>query len=246
MGVVTAAPPMSVPVRLRLLQGFSLSRGGVPIDVSMSEQRLLAFLAINERPLLRSYVASTLWLDSSDKHALGNLRSAIWRLQKTGADIVEASRTGVGLALGVSVDVRDAAALAGRMLRPEPGFDPLDVDESSLCGELLPGWYDEWVVVERERLRQLQLHALEAMCSRLLAAGNYPRAVQVGLAAIAAEPLRESAHRLLMEVHLAEGNVVEVNRQYQVYRQLLATELGIEPSPSIRQLVAATRGDRRW
>ena len=67
-------------VTLRLLRGFSLARAGQPLSVPMGEQRVLAFLAVNDRPLLRCYVASALWLDSSEKHALGNLRSAIWRV----------------------------------------------------------------------------------------------------------------------------------------------------------------------
>jgi DNA-binding SARP family transcriptional activator len=225
-------------IRLRLLQGFSLSQGGVPVDVPLSEQRLLAFLAVNDRPLFRRYVASTLWLDSSEKHALGNLRSAIWRLQKGGTTFVEATRTRVHIAEAISVDLHDVALLAGLMIGPASSrFDPSEVDEAALCGELLPGWYDEWVVVERERLRQLQLHALEALCSRLLGSGNYPRAVQVGLAATAAEPLRESAHRLLIQVHLAESNVAEAIRQYELYRGLLATELGIEPSLAMKRLL---------
>jgi DNA-binding SARP family transcriptional activator len=61
--------------------------------------------------------------------------------------------------------------------------------------------------------------------------------VQVGLAAVAAEPLRESAHRLLIQGHLAEGNLAEAVRQYDFYRTLLSRELGIEPSPTIKRLV---------
>ena len=227
-------------IRLRLLQGFALSHGGAPIDVSMSEQRLLAFLAVNRRPLPRTFVASALWLDSSERHALGNLRSAIWRLQKANGKLVEATRMQVGLGSEVRVDLQDAGSLAGRVLGPPAKLDPADVDEAMLCGELLPGWYDEWVVVERERLRQIQLHALEALCSRLLASGDYARAVQVGLAATAAEPLRESAHRLLIQVHLAEGNRAEAVRQFEIYRNLITVELGIEPSTSIKHLL--TRG----
>ena len=162
MGVVRAVSPMPMTIRLRLLQGFALSREGAPVDVSMSEQRVLAFLAVNQRPLLRTYVAAALWLDSSEKHALGNLRSAIWRLQKGGGELVQASRSHVGLGSEVLVDVRSVASLAGRMLGAPGQFDLNEVDETTLCGELLPGWYDEWVVVERERMRQLQLHALEA------------------------------------------------------------------------------------
>jgi DNA-binding SARP family transcriptional activator len=58
------------------------------------------------------------------------------------------------------------------------------------------------------------------------------------LAAVSAEPLRESAHRELVEVHLAEGNVAEAVRQYDVYRHMLRRQLGLAPSPVMRRLVA--------
>jgi DNA-binding SARP family transcriptional activator len=229
----------SVGLRLRLLHGFSLSLDGKPVPVPLNEQRLLAFLAVNDQLLLRSYVAGALWLDSSEKHALGNLRSSIWRLNQFGVDIVQASRTHVRLSPSVSVDVRDMARLAATLIQRPSGFETNEIDETPLRGELLPGWYDEWVVIERERTRQLQLHGLEALCARLLAFGQTLRAVQVGLAAVAAEPLRESAHRLLIQAHLAEGNVAEAIRQYDLYRTLLLKELGIEPSPTIKRLVHA-------
>jgi Bacterial transcriptional activator domain. len=59
------------------------------------------------------------------------------------------------------------------------------------------------------------------------------------LAAVSGEPLRESAHRQLIEVHLAEGNRVEALRQYEAYRQLMRDELGLGPSPHIVNLVTA-------
>jgi Bacterial transcriptional activator domain len=71
----------------------------------------------------------------------------------------------------------------------------------------------------------------------LTGAGRFGAAVQAGLAAVAGEPLRESAHRTLIRAHLAEGNPGEAVRQYHLYRRLLADELAIEPSPAIRGLV---------
>jgi DNA-binding SARP family transcriptional activator len=109
---------------------------------------------------------------------------------------------------------------------------------AALARDLLPDWYDDWVVLERERFRQLRLHALEALCRRLTEAGRFGAAVQAGLAAVAGEPLRESAHRILIQAHLAEGNPGEAVRQYHLYRRLLAGELAIEPSATIRGMVA--------
>jgi DNA-binding SARP family transcriptional activator len=107
----------------------------------------------------------------------------------------------------------------------------------ALYGDLLPEWDEDWVVLDRERFRQLRLHALEAQCERLSAAGRYGEALELGLAAVEAEPLRESARRAVVRVHLREGNAVEALRAYAVYERLLEAELGLQPSPTMRRLV---------
>jgi DNA-binding SARP family transcriptional activator len=103
--------------------------------------------------------------------------------------------------------------------------------------DLLPDWYDDWVIIERERLRQLRIHALEVLCQRLTALERYPEAIDAGLAAVRAEPLRESAHLSLMRAHAAEGNWCEVLRAYDRLSQLLWNELGVEPSPRVSEFL---------
>ena len=223
--------------RLSLLGGFELRSSGQDVAVSRSGQRLLALLALQARPLERLWVAGTLWLDATEERAGASLRSALWRLpQPGGAAVVEASTTHLRLARDLAVDVQELAARAERLESPTGRADP-DLEPSTLAMDLLPDWYEDWVVLERERLRQLRLHALEALCRRLTQAGRFGAAVQAGLAAVAGEPLRESAHRALIRAHLAEGNPGEAVRQYYLYRNLLAGELAIEPSDAIRELV---------
>src|SRR4029450_13229953 len=82
----------------------------------------------------------------------------------------------------------------------------------TVMGELLPGWYEDWVLFERERLRQLQMHALEAIAGRLTAERGFAGGIGGGRAAVRLEPLRESATRALIAAHLAENNVVEAVR----------------------------------
>ena len=113
----------------------------------------------------------------------------------------------------------------------------LDLDEGELAGDLLPDWYDDWVLIERERLRQLRLHALESLAIRRLDAGRYGEAAVAALAAVSIEPLRESAQRVLIRIHLAEGNVGEAVRQYRLYRNLLSDEMGLYPSEQIETLL---------
>jgi len=84
---------------------------------------------------------------------------------------------------------------------------PWDLDDL----ELLPGWYDDWVIVGRERLRQRLLHAVETLSRELVRGGRCAQAVEAALVVVNAEPFRESAHRVLIEAHLAEGNWVELS-----------------------------------
>ncbi|WP_236681061.1 AfsR/SARP family transcriptional regulator [Streptomyces siderophoricus] len=101
----------------------------------------------------------------------------------------------------------------------------------------MPDWPDEWVTTERERFRQIRLHALEALCRRLTELGEHRSAIDAGLSAVAADPLRETAQRVLMEAHLAEGNLSEAVRQYRTYAGLLRRELGVEPTVHLTSLL---------
>jgi DNA-binding SARP family transcriptional activator len=138
----------------------------------------------------------------------------------------------------VRVDHREAAGLS-RALLDRRGADLQTVaDWALLAGELLPDWDEEWVIVEREHHRQLSLQAMEALSERMLTAGTLPQALEVALAVFAREPLRETAHRLMIRVHIADGNSFEAIRQYQLYERLTLTRIGIPPSPRMRALVS--------
>jgi DNA-binding SARP family transcriptional activator len=117
--------------------------------------------------------------------------------------------------------------------------DGLEVGD--LARDLLPAWYDDFVELERERFRQLRLHALEALSRRHLLAARPARALDAALTALAADPLRESAHRAVMEVHLAEGNVAEAMRQFTALKHVLGSQLGIAPSARTRALLTDHR-----
>lgn len=101
----------------------------------------------------------------------------------------------------------------------------------------LPGWYGHSVLLERERLSQLRAHALEAVAARLAEAGRHGQAIQAAYAAVRAEPLRESAHRTVVRVLIAEGNVAEAVRVYRRFNVMLREELGIAPTAQMTELV---------
>jgi DNA-binding SARP family transcriptional activator len=223
-------------VRLSLLGGFELTIGGKAAPLPMNGRRVLAFLALQGPSLLRSFVAGSLWLDSNDHLAAGSLRSALWRLNRQ-EPLVEANGEQLRLARSISVDVAAAVAQAHRVLDPDSDECPSPT-QILLGTDLLPDWYEDWVALERERFRQLRVHALERLCERLTEAERFGEAIEAGFAAARTEPLRESAHRALIRVHLAEGNRSEALREYQGFRRLLHDELGLEPSPKMTALVA--------
>ena len=228
-------------VDLHLLGGFELRLDDEVVPVTSGSQRLLGFLALHDRLLPRTYVAGTLWPEVQTRRANANLRAGLWRLPAPCRTVIDLSAQHLQLAPSVTVDFRAAAARAQRLLDHAEGCTERDLGSAArldLSNDLLPTWYDDdWVLVERERFHQLRLHALEALCERLAAAGRYGEAVDAGLAAVAAEPLRESAHRALIKAHLAEGNQGEAGRQYNLCRHLLREELGVEPSAKLRDLV---------
>lgn len=234
MAVATAR---AVSVRLELFGGWRLVMDGVPVEVPMSGRRVLAYLALMDRPVHRLHVAGVLWPDRDEESARASLRSALWRVPRR-SDVVVGDSLQVALDPRVKVDVRELERDARRVL--SSGNEGL-VDTGLVAGtsreELLADWYDDWVLVERERLRHLRLHALEAICDRLSRAGHYADAVVAGLDAVAIEPLRESAHRVLIEAHLREGNRWEALRQVRACERVLSAELGIGCSPLLRALV---------
>jgi DNA-binding SARP family transcriptional activator len=207
----------------------------------MTAQRLLAFLALQERPLLRVYVAGCLWPDAPEERANANLRTTLWRVHQPGCHLVDASDQHLQLSSAVVVDAREVSQLARRLLDGSTSAKTADCSVLYLAGDLLKDWYDDWVLIERERIRQLRLHALELVCERMIEVGNYGQAVEAGLAAVQAEPLRESAHRAVIRAHLAEGNHSEALQQYAACKRILMNELGIGPSGRMEELLRPVR-----
>jgi DNA-binding SARP family transcriptional activator len=223
-------------LRVEMLGGFNLLRDAEPVQTPCSAQRLIAFVALHS-PAPRDLVAGRLWPDVQEHRAKGSLRTCMWQLQRSCPGILRSE--GVNLRLDRKVQV-DAVALKSRALQilQDPSSLVLSDLSCELIGdELLPGWYDEWVLVERERSRQLRLHALEVAAGEFMAQGLAGAAMHVALTAALAEPLRESCHRLIISIHLAEGNGAEAVRHYLGWQRLLRKELGISPSYQIANLM---------
>jgi DNA-binding SARP family transcriptional activator len=222
-------------LELSLLNGFDLRADTRPVTVARGSQRLLAFVGVSGGRATRQSLYAALWPESDRRRASGNLRSVLWRLPPPVRDAVTADGEEVRFAPEVDCDVTRLVTMVRELL--DGGEPPRAAsDLAILQHDLLPTWYDDWVLLERERLRQLRMHALERMAATLIARGRFGEAIDAALLAIAAEPLRETAHRRLIEAHLAEGNQSEAVRQYERYRELLDEALGATPSASLRAL----------
>lgn len=234
---LSVAPAGRARTRIQLLDSFQVCRDGEIVSLPMSARRVVAFLALRSHPVLRTHVAGSLWLDSPEERGFANLRSALWRIHRTGLVLVEGSGDALQLAPNVRVDLDEASAVARRLIGSVPMGAAADVDWLPLTGEVLPDWDDDWALVEREHFRNLSLQALESLGEHLTAQGRLRQALEVGLAVFAREPLRESAHRLLVRIYLAEGNAFDAIRQFRLYRELAGSRLGIEPSTQMLDLM---------
>ena len=230
---------------LQLLGGFALSINGQPVQLAESGQRLLALLALAPRPQDRRLVACRLWPDKVDERASANLRGTIWRMPPlTRGEVVVSDGARLSLNEQILVDTREVEQMGWTLVR-QPDMSPADIDCSRFDADLLPGWYDDWVVQERERLAQLQLHFQEALAYALLHRGRVAEALDAALRLVAIDPLRERSQRLLLTVYCSEGSLGQAERQLERYRSELEEAFGCAPSISIGRIMleleAATR-----
>jgi DNA-binding SARP family transcriptional activator len=231
VGVTVAASRL----QLRLFGCFDVRVEDHSVEIARREQRLLAFLALRGRRS-RSYVAGILWPDTPEHRALASLRAAVLHSRKLVGDMLEVGRTTLALAPEVSVDVQDMLHSLGG-IGQSPDGDAREALVRLASADLLPGWYDDWVLFEKERLQHIRIRALEALAERELLGGEPELALTASLEAVALEPLRESAHAIAIRAHLRAGNPAAAVREYEGYRRRLQTELAIAPSPELARLV---------
>jgi DNA-binding SARP family transcriptional activator len=227
---------------LGLFDGFVLREGDCNVALPLQVQRLIALVALRTT-LRREEASGTLWPEIPDLRAGARLRTTLWRLHRSGRDVLDTANGQLFLAESVDVDLKNWMVLALRVIDAPNSVAAHDLGSLRLCGELLPGWYDDWVLLERERVRQLQLHVLEAAADQLLRLSRHAAALEFALRALQMEQTRESAHRLVIRVHLAEGNTGEAWRQFEHCRDLLGRELGVDPSDELCALMIGRARD---
>jgi DNA-binding SARP family transcriptional activator len=226
--------------RISLLGGFGLSDGRVDIAIAEGPQRLLAFLALRKRPVRRVIAAGALWPDVSQEHAASSLRSTLARLDEGARSALAVTASQLAIADRMTVDLWEAESLARRLVGPHESLTvhhPSSAEIDALSSDVLPDWYEDWVIVEAEAWRGQRLHALEALADDLRSEGSFGQASAAAQAAIDADPLRESPRAALIRIHMAEGNVSDAIREFARYRELLQRELGLQPTPRLQALL---------
>lgn len=194
-------------------------------QLTLPARRIVAFLALQDEPITRSTAAGRLWPDTPETQRRSNLRRALWQVPDGWILSI-----GDALCLDADVDYPAAREVAARAI---DGGQLTFVDVQLLSGDLLPGWHEEWVTAAQDFFRLLRVQALEAACRTMARAGQHALATQAGTAALAAEPLSESAADALISAHLMQGNRFAAARCFQDFRQVLRMELGVEPNDDL-------------
>lgn len=230
-------------VNLSLLGRFQLTKNARQLDLGMTSQRLLAFVAVRPTGISRHLLAGLLWPEVSESCAHTCLRSALVRLARAAPRVLRTSPATLSLAECVAVDLHEGQILARRLLQHDLAAD-LDAALTHvpiLSADLLPGWYEDWLLAEAESWRQLRLHALESLADALREHRRFGEATVAAAAAIAGDPLRETARAAMIRVHLAEGNWSEAQREFGQYQVRVRRDLAREPTEQLRTLLTRIR-----
>jgi DNA-binding SARP family transcriptional activator len=238
---------------LQLLGGFELCGPEGPVEVAPGVQRLLAYIALQGGAVTRARAARELWPEVPCEQASANLRSTLWRARRLGP-LVSPGASTLRLDPCVDADVgRLTARLLSRDARRRGGQGTTDGYEegdgsplwSGFNLELLPDWSEDWVMLERERLRHLELQFLDDEVAALVDRGRVTEALDTVLRAIRLEPLRESSHQALIRIFVQSGNRSAALTHYHGLVDLLRDELDLGPDPVTTALVQPFLSPRR-
>ncbi|GIK38433.1 MAG: transcriptional activator [Chloroflexota bacterium] len=232
-------------LRLSLLGKPSFERNGQPLPglTSVKGQALLAYLAVTRQPCSRAALAGLLWSEMPEEVARSNLRVTLSLLHKAVGDAIITTRRTVEFNrhshTWLDVETLENAAESGTNLAAAAELyrgdflDDFYVPEAEL--------FEEWVRVERERLRQLALNVLGTAADIALAQRQFTTGISLARRLLSIEPWHEGGYRQLMRLLAAEGQVSAALAQYDTCRRLLAAELGVEPAAETKALAEAIR-----
>lgn len=230
-------------LHLDLLRSWQLLRDTVSVYVAARQQRLIAALAIRG-PSLRSYLVGLLWPEYPDARALESLRVTVHLVSRQVPGLLVNGGTMLSLSERVDVDLHRVRAQIRDLNRVGLNGNFASWVHDLRDAELLPGWYEDWVLFEQSRLRQDRLHAFTMISRESLFRCDYETAVEAAEAALEIEPLYETAVGLYIRAEMQQGNTASALHAFERYQGKLKQDMGIVPSESIRQLVSDVRGRR--
>lgn len=222
---------------VHLLGQFEIKRDGEPIKLSShAAQLLLAYLILHAGSRQkREKLAGVLWPEEEEPIARRRLRQTLWRLRKAiGGEYLLVDKASIGF------DASSDYCLDVEELRNEIKWDEASDDLipnlPKYAGELLPGFYSEWVTREREQLQSLFEARMQILLGRLLNDRRWMEVVECGEQWIALGGISEPAYRAVMIAHSALGDLPHVSEVYSRCLEALRDELGIDPSEETRSL----------
>lgn len=226
---------------IRLLGEQRVVDAGAPIEALRSPRvlALLAYLVIHAgTPQRRQHLAGVFWPDSSEAQARTNLRRELHQLRAALPDagrclLVEAHSLCWREDAPCHLDLlafRRAAADAEAAADDDAFLAAARQALDAYGGDLLPGLYNDWVLEERERLRQRCISLLDRLAATLAGQGRLPAALEPARRRVELEPLEESGYRALMRLQALAGDRAMALRTGQRCATLLARTLGVEPS----------------
>jgi DNA-binding SARP family transcriptional activator len=225
---------------LSLLHSWSLRRDGESFHVAPRQQRLITALALRG-PRLRSYLVGLLWPEHPDNRALENLRVSLHMVCHDIPGLVVNAGPMLSLSDRVVVDLHRIWANTQHLEREIIREDASSFLHCLRDAELLPGWYEDWVVFEQNRLHQDRLRALTKIAHVSYSRGQYELAAEAAEAALEVEPLYESAVRLLVQAQAQQGDIASAVQVFERFQRKLVQDMGLRPSQEALKLIARVR-----
>ena len=227
-------------LQIRLLGQFDVRLDGKRVLIpSRAGQSLLAYLALSAgTPHRREILAGILWPDFSEDNARKNLRHELWRIRKS-ISMQQSNPVDYLLAEEFTIAFNREADYwldAAQIERPASDLQTLTSNVSHYQGELLPGFYEDWVVLERERIQSVFDSKMEQLLGQLIAAERWTAVQEQAERWLALGQSLEPAYRALMLAHGARGDMARVSALYQRCMEELDEQYGLEPSPETRAL----------
>jgi predicted ATPase/DNA-binding SARP family transcriptional activator len=240
-----------------------IERDGQPVEIVLRKAvALLAYLVVTKQTHSRESLATLLWPDNDQSTALGNLRRALYRVNRAlEGEGLSTTRSTIGYEpeaeLWLDTDVFDGHAEA--CLGEPRGDGALDLiclerltaavdlySSGFMAGFTLPDSpaFDEWQFFQSERLRQSYGRALQQLTQAHRVRGDHREALLFAGRRAAMDPLDESAHRDLMELYARSEQPAAALRQYEQCRQVLDEELGVTPENATTALFSAIKSRR--